>query len=100
MRNRMRRWVAVCLLFAPAFWAQEKPAFEVASIRAHSPNEGSFSFDIKDSGRLTARNVTVWNLIRQAYRTRDSQMTGGPPWIKTDGFDVVAQTGQAAPGEG
>src|SRR5436853_634006 len=35
-------------------------------------------------------NVSGW---------RDSQMSGGPAWIKTAGFDVVAQPGQAAPVE-
>lgn len=96
MRNCVRRWVAGCLLWGAIGWAQEKPAFEVASIRAHSPAEGAFSFDVTESGRLTIRNMTVWNMIRQAYRQRDSQISGGPAWIKSDGFDVVAEAGQGA----
>src|SRR5213076_1925186 len=78
-------------------WAQEKPAFEVASIRAHSPSDGSFSFDIKESGRLTVRSMTLWNLLRIAYGWRDSQMTGGPAWIKAEEFDIVAQAGEPPP---
>ena len=95
----MCRWVATCLLVGVVLPAQEKPAFEVASVRAHYPPDDRFSFDIAPSGRLTARNMTVWNLIREAYGRRDSQMTGGPAWIKTDGFDVVAQSAQPAPVE-
>jgi uncharacterized protein (TIGR03435 family) len=33
----------------------------------------------------------VWNLIRQAYKLRDLQISGGPGWIKTDGFDIEAR---------
>ena len=99
MRSYVRNPLAACLLFGTIVSAQEKPAFEVASIRAHSPDDGAFSFDLKESGRLTVRNMTVWNLIRQAYRVRDSQMEGGPPWIKTAGFDIVAQPPQAVPAE-
>ncbi|HZL56205.1 MAG TPA: TIGR03435 family protein [Bryobacteraceae bacterium] len=87
------------LFFAALLCAQDKPAFEVASVRAHGPDDGRFSFDIKESGRLTTRNMTVWNLIREAYGQRDSQMTGGPAWIKTEGFDVAAQPGGGAPVE-
>jgi len=99
MRKHVLRWFAGYLLFASILWTQEKTAFEVASVRPHSTAEGQFSFDVKDSGRLTTRNMTVWNLMREAYGWRDSQMSGGPAWIKTDGYDVVAQAGQAAPVE-
>jgi uncharacterized protein (TIGR03435 family) len=89
------KWAGTFLLFAPPFLAQERPSFEVASVRAHTTADLQFSFDITDSGRLTMRNMTIWNLARQAYGWRESQMTGGPAWIKTDGFDVVAQAAHA-----
>jgi len=88
----------VALLMSSAIAAQEKPAFEVASVRAHSPVEDSFSFNITASGRLTVRNMSLWNLAREAYGWRDSQITGGPGWLKTTGFDIVAQA-QPAPVE-
>jgi uncharacterized protein (TIGR03435 family) len=99
MRKYRGTWARAFLLSLCVLSAQERPAFEVASVRAHSGGDGAFSIDIADSGRLTARNMTVWNLIRQAFGWRDLQMTGGPPWIKTDGFDVVAEAGQSAPVE-
>jgi len=72
--------------------AQNKPAFEVASVK---PNPGGeergFSVDFAPSGRFTARNMSLWILIRTAYKTRDLEMSGGPTWIKTRGFDVQAQ---------
>jgi uncharacterized protein (TIGR03435 family) len=99
MRKHVLTLTAACGFFSTISWTQEKPAFEVASVRAHSPGEGQFSFDVEDSGRLTTRNMTVWDLIRQAYGWRDSQISGGPAWIKTDGYDVVAVAGQPAPVE-
>ena len=71
--------------------AQQKAAFEAVSIHANrsSENDQSF-FDLNSAGRLTARNRDVWDLIAQAFGVRDSQMTGGPGWLKSDGFDIQA----------
>jgi uncharacterized protein (TIGR03435 family) len=79
------------MAMAGVIWAQERPAFEVASVKANPSGEGSFSIDIAPSGRLTVRNMTLWNLIRSAYKLRDGQLAGGPPWIKTQGFDIQAK---------
>ena len=97
MPKRLRACSASLLLCAASLSAQQTPAFEVASIKPHAANEGSFSFEIEDSGRLTVRNMTVWNLARQAYGWRDSQIAGGPSWLRTEGFDIIAQPGLIAP---
>jgi uncharacterized protein (TIGR03435 family) len=76
---------AVC-----ALCAQDRPAFEAASIHAGAPGDGRFSFNLTNGGRLTVRNMTVWNLLRQAYGWRDNQIIGGPGWIKSDVFDIQA----------
>ena len=74
-----------------SLWAQEKMAFEAASIHAnHSSEIGQSFFELTDAGRLTVRNMEVWDLIRHAFGLRDSQMAGGPAWIKWDGFDIQA----------
>src|SRR6185312_4327506 len=83
------RWI-VWLAAVCALWAQDRPAFEAASIHESAPGDGRFAFDLTDGGRLTAQNMTVWNLLRQTYGWRDSQMIGGPSWIKSDGFDIQA----------
>jgi uncharacterized protein (TIGR03435 family) len=83
-------------LLAVLCFAQEKPAFEVASIKPNPDGPGSFSADIAPSGRVTFRNFNVWNLIRLAYGLRDLQMSGGPPWIKNRGFDIQAQPASSA----
>jgi uncharacterized protein (TIGR03435 family) len=85
----MRRivWLAA---MACALCAQDRPAFEAASIHASAPGLDRFSIDITDSGRLTVRNMKVWDLLRQAYHWRETQITGGPAWIKSEGFDIQA----------
>jgi uncharacterized protein (TIGR03435 family) len=71
--------------------AEDQARFEVASVKANTSGTGDFSQGITPEGRFSARNFTVWNLIRQAYKLRDLQISGGPGWIKTDGFDIEAR---------
>jgi hypothetical protein len=63
--------------------------FEVASIKPSLDRSGDFSLEVTPAG--TAHNYTVWNLIRTAYGLRELQMTSGPAWIKSRGFDIQAQ---------
>src|SRR5215469_7763925 len=79
------------LILLSTLWAQEKPAFEAASIHANTSSEiGQSFFDLSGTGRLTARNMDVWDLVRLAFGLRDSQVAGGPAWIKSEGFDIQA----------
>ena len=67
------------------------PTFEAASIASNksgSPRPG-MAFEL--GGRFTATNVSLGMLIRDAYQLSALQMTGGPPWIESDRFDVVAK---------
>jgi uncharacterized protein (TIGR03435 family) len=91
--------IVVGTLSTPLVHAQNAPAatpkFEVASIKPNSERTGVLSFDITPGGRVTARNFSVWNLIRTAYGLRDLQMSGGPAWLKNRGFDIQAQPAQS-----
>jgi uncharacterized protein (TIGR03435 family) len=71
--------------------AQGQAKFEVASVKANTSGSQDFSVDITPEGRVSAHNYTVWNLIRWAYRVRELQLSGGPGWIKTQGFDIEAR---------
>jgi len=79
-------------------------AFEVASLKPHAPGDvfqlHGFSPSVYKGGRLTATNVTVQNLIANAFRTTDrnllpSQIVGGPNWITSSRFDIVATVGRS-----
>ena len=45
----------------------------------------------QSGGRLTATNITAAALVRFAYDLPDFQIVGGPAWLNTDRFDVVAK---------
>jgi len=76
--------------------SQKKAAFEVASIKPTATKDGSFTFDFPPGGRFSGRNLTVHNLLRIAYALQDYQISGGPAWIASAGFDIQAR---AAEGE-
>jgi len=71
------------------------PAFESAVITANTSGEpvrGRMNFEA--AGRFTATNVTVRQLIETAYRRHafdQREISGGPAWMYTDRFDVVAK---------
>jgi uncharacterized protein (TIGR03435 family) len=79
-------------------WAQTAASarFEVASIRPSSPSAphpgrlGSVQV-VTTPGRLTARNASLKELIEGAYGVEDYQISGGPKWMASPGFDVEAK---------
>ena len=70
--------------------ATSLPTFDVASIKPNrSADVGSYFGAPR--GQLTATNVTLWEMIRNAYRLQGFQIVGGPDWLLTDRFDVIAK---------
>jgi uncharacterized protein (TIGR03435 family) len=67
------------------------PAFEVASVKPNNSGDGRVMFANQPGGRFTATNVTLKFLIRNAYQLQDFQVVGGPSWLTSDHFDVVAK---------
>ena len=71
------------------------PQFEVASVRpsrADATNGGS-SVNTRD-GRLTMTNVTLRQCIVAAFRVKEYQLSGGPGWLNSDRYDIVAKADQ------
>ncbi|HXB74485.1 MAG TPA: TIGR03435 family protein [Candidatus Acidoferrales bacterium] len=67
-------------------------SFEVASIKpAAPPVDGRLMVRMGgDPGRLDYNNVSIKDLIRQAYGVKDYQISG-PDWMASTRFDVVAK---------
>lgn len=79
------------LLLPTALWSQPAPAFEVASIKPLAPSDKVIPGQmIRDPGRVAYRNVTIQNLLAQAYRIKNLQISG-PAWLDSDRFDIVAK---------
>jgi uncharacterized protein (TIGR03435 family) len=78
-----------------------KPArrqFEVASIRKNDsgpPKVYVTPFAFLPGGRFIATNVTLTEVIVMAYQTRRIQMRGGPDWMDSDRFNIVAKADEA-----
>ena len=67
------------------------PAFEVASVKPNTSGDGRVLMSPQPGGRLNLVNVPLRLMIRYAYRVQDFQVVGGPDWLSTARFDVVAK---------
>ena len=72
-----------------------KPQFEVATVRPNKSGEAGTSLGPRPGGRLTGINQTARNLIRNAFNLQPNQIIGGPDWMDSDRFDIVAKAADA-----
>ena len=72
-----------------------KPQFEVATVRPNKSGESGASIGPRPGGRLNGTNQTARNLIRNAFNLQPFQMIGGPDWMDSDRFDIVAKAADA-----
>jgi uncharacterized protein (TIGR03435 family) len=83
----------------PAADAATGAVFEVASVKANKSGDNRIGIGFAPGGRFRATNVPVRELISAAYGTPQPlpafQISGGPKWIETERFDIVAK----APGD-
>lgn len=91
----MSRLVALLVLTGIASLTAQEPgqpaAFEVASIKPNDGGPGSSTMRTMPNGQFVATNVTLRSLIVSAYQVKDFQVTGGPPWLASDRFDINAK---------
>ncbi len=82
-------------MLAVACLAQDQPEprrqFAVASIKPNLSGKRALQNYKYAGDRFEAENATLVDMIVRAYPTRRIQMQGGPDWIDTDRFDVVAK---------
>jgi uncharacterized protein (TIGR03435 family) len=67
----------------------QTPAFDAASIKPNKTGSNSSSSN-SHSGVLTATNVSLKQMIMQAYRLPNYRVTG-PDWLTEEKFDVSAR---------
>lgn len=87
-----RSILAISLLI-PAF-AQRQPAaltFEVASIKPSDPNAQGGQIQFLPGGGLKMVNIPLREMITFAYDVRNFQVSGGPGWLGTERFDIMAR---------
>jgi bla regulator protein BlaR1 len=70
--------------------APRKVQFEEASVKPGDPNARG-SHTNTSLGRFSAVNTTLKRLIGQAYNVEPYQLEGGPKWMETEKFTIVAK---------
>jgi uncharacterized protein (TIGR03435 family) len=73
------------------------PSFEAAAVKANKSGEVRMAVDFQGGGRFSATNVPLKILIALAYHVRPETVTGGPGWLGSDRFDIVAKALQTTP---
>ena len=72
--------------------------FEAASVRPNKSGELGSRFRREPGGRFTASNVTLRQLITNAYQVQGFQLLNLPDWAGEERFDIVAKLeGNPAP---
>ncbi len=73
--------------------ADANPAFEVATIKPSVPNSPGQGLNVGRGGgnAFTTLNLPVSELIKFAYAMHGKQVTGGPSWIESEKYDILAK---------
>jgi uncharacterized protein (TIGR03435 family) len=76
--------------------SEAAPAFEAASVKPNLSRDGERGASFT-GGRFAMTDATLRDLVTFAYQRQDgrlrseSEVTGGPVWLNSDRFDVVAK---------
>lgn len=77
---------------------EKLPSFEVASVKVNKSGQMNRLFRPQPSGRFDATNMRLRDLVMFAYQVRPFQIEGGPDWMDSVSFDIVAKAeGDVAP---
>jgi uncharacterized protein (TIGR03435 family) len=84
-----RAMLTAILVVLPAFG---QPAFDVSDVKPNNssdprPGKGGFSA----GGRVDLPNATIKYFMMAAYGVQPDMIVGGPKWIESDRFDIVAK---------
>jgi uncharacterized protein (TIGR03435 family) len=99
--TRIFVWSAIVLLLTVPARTQPvetRPQFEVADV--HVSPRGAFpqlSGGMMGGGRYELRGATMVDLIRIAWGVAADRVFGGPSWLETDRFEVIAKAAPATP---
>jgi uncharacterized protein (TIGR03435 family) len=97
----MRLVVASLLLSIPAIHARAETSFEVASIRPSPPEARVQDARVHFLGdRFEAKAMTVGDLLDMLVGTQSLyRVTGGPSWVRTDRYDIIAKADREVAGQ-
>ncbi len=94
--------ILISMIVAPLMQAQQpvpKVAFEAASVKANNtPDFRGRNWQFLPGGRFAATNAPLSFIIALAYNipifTDSLRLFGGPKWVRSDKYDIVATAGR------
>ena len=86
-----RRFVTALLCALGLVVAAQRPTFEVASIKRNIEVSDRAFVRNEQGGRISVGNNTLRNIVRNAWRLQNFQIVGGPDWINSERWDIVAK---------
>jgi uncharacterized protein (TIGR03435 family) len=78
--------------------ADANPSFATATIKPSKPETPEKAL-VLHGGHLAVTNITLSELITEAYKVNSKQIIGTRAWADTDKFDISAQYGGGEPNE-
>ena len=75
----------------------DKATFELTSVKRNISGDGRTSTRAQPNGGWSATNVRLRAVIARAYEVREFQIEGGPEWVNSDRFDIVARGPEGTP---
>jgi uncharacterized protein (TIGR03435 family) len=70
----------------------KEPAFEVADVHVTPPGGITNDDGFMPGGRYEKRGATMVDLISDAYGVDEKMVVGGPGWLASDRFDIIAKS--------
>jgi len=87
-----------CVLINPALTVAQaqspnpKKEFDVVSVKPSPPDEhNSFMFQTLPGGTIRMAGVPLRMMIMEAYGVKAFQLSGGPEWVRSGRWDVLAK---------
>lgn len=89
----MRCTILALLSLGAAVWSQTgpKPFFETASIKITDPKGGGGHSHENDDPGMLRGSMTLKTFIMTAYNLQPYQVAGGPNWIDSSTYEIVAR---------
>jgi uncharacterized protein (TIGR03435 family) len=73
--------------------------FELAAVHPSPPDSTARMSRFLPGGQVELRGFTFKELVAVAYEIEWERVTGGPKWLDSDRFDIVAKTAPSTPNE-
>jgi uncharacterized protein (TIGR03435 family) len=82
------KWIGLLALSAAGF---AQPSFDVTVVNVNKSGEPFAERRVLPGGRIELENNTLRDLIVEAWGKRKDEVAGGPAWLGSDRFDVIAR---------